>query len=89
MRAQLLLEIPEITGGWYYGIGEEGELEEVILTNALGVLRQLAHFSFFVYIALRTKVTSAREQCSGLVSVFARDRAGGRYTNLLYKHNNL
>ena len=36
---ELLLAIPEITGGWYYGIGEEGELEEVILTEALAVLK--------------------------------------------------
>ena len=35
---ELLMEIPRITGGWYYGIGEEGELEQVILTKAFRVL---------------------------------------------------
>lgn len=35
---ELLMEIPRITGGYYYGIGEEGELEEVFLTEALGLV---------------------------------------------------
>lgn len=35
---ELLMEIPKITGGYYYGIGEEGELEEVFLTEALGLV---------------------------------------------------
>jgi len=35
---ELVVEIPRITGGYYYGIGEEGELEEVILTEALSLL---------------------------------------------------
>jgi len=34
---ELLMEIPRITGGYYYGIGEEGELEEVILSEAFSV----------------------------------------------------
>jgi magnesium chelatase subunit D len=34
---ELLLEIPRISGGYYYGIGEEGGLEEVILTQALSI----------------------------------------------------
>ena len=35
---ELLMEIPRITGGWYYGIGEEGDLEQVILTKAFSIL---------------------------------------------------
>jgi len=35
---ELLMEIPKITGGYYYGIGEEGELEEFFLTEALGLV---------------------------------------------------
>jgi len=34
---ELLMEIPRITGGYYYGIGEKGELEEVILNEAFRV----------------------------------------------------
>ncbi|MEM3069561.1 MAG: ATP-binding protein [Candidatus Bathyarchaeia archaeon] len=37
---ELLMEIPKITGGYYYGIGEEGELEEVFLTEALGLINR-------------------------------------------------
>jgi Mg-chelatase subunit ChlD len=36
---ELLMEIPRITGGYYYGITERGELEEVLLTEAFTVLR--------------------------------------------------
>lgn len=35
---ELLTEIPRITGGYYYGIGKGGKLEEVLLTEALRVL---------------------------------------------------
>lgn len=35
---ELLMEIPRITGGGYYGIGNGGSLEEVILTEALSIL---------------------------------------------------
>ena len=34
---ELLMETTRITGGYYYGIGEKGELEEVILTEAFSV----------------------------------------------------
>lgn len=37
---ELVMEIPRITGGYYYGIGEEGELEEVILTEALSIINR-------------------------------------------------
>jgi Mg-chelatase subunit ChlI/Mg-chelatase subunit ChlD len=37
---ELLLEIPAITGGYYYGIGEGGELESVILTEAFGTINR-------------------------------------------------
>jgi len=35
---ELLMEIPRITGGYYYGIGERGDLEQVFLTEAFSVL---------------------------------------------------
>ncbi len=35
---ELLMELPKITGGYYYGIGKGGSLEQVILTEALGAL---------------------------------------------------
>ena len=35
---ELLMEIPRITGGYYYGIGEHGELEEAILTEAFSII---------------------------------------------------
>ena len=35
---ELLMEIPRITGGYYYGIGEGGDLEQVFLTEAFSVL---------------------------------------------------
>ena len=35
---ELLMEIPRITGGYYYGIGEKGELEEAILTEAFSII---------------------------------------------------
>jgi len=35
---ELLMEIPRITGGYYYGIGEGGDLEEVLLTEAFSML---------------------------------------------------
>ncbi len=35
---ELLMEIPRITGGYYYGIGEYGELEEAILTEAFSII---------------------------------------------------
>ena len=35
---ELMIEIPRITGGYYYGIGEGGSLEEVILTEAFSLL---------------------------------------------------
>ncbi len=35
---ELLMELPRITGGYYYGIGKGGSLEQVILTEALGAL---------------------------------------------------
>jgi len=34
---ELLMQIPTITGGYYYGIGEGGELESINLTKAFGV----------------------------------------------------
>ncbi len=34
---ELLMEIPVITGGYYYGIGEGGDLQSVNLSEALGV----------------------------------------------------
>jgi Mg-chelatase subunit ChlI/Mg-chelatase subunit ChlD len=34
---ELLMQIPIITGGYYYGIGEGGELESVNLSRAFGV----------------------------------------------------
>ena len=37
---ELLMQIPIITGGYYYGIGEEGELESVILNEALGIFNR-------------------------------------------------
>jgi Mg-chelatase subunit ChlD len=36
---ELLIEIPRISGGYYYGIGEGGSLEQVILTEALNILQ--------------------------------------------------
>jgi hypothetical protein len=36
--SDLLKEIPRITGGYYYGIGHEGELEQVVLTEAFGLI---------------------------------------------------
>jgi len=36
--SELLKEIPRITGGHYYGIGYEGELEQVVLTEAFGLI---------------------------------------------------
>ena len=38
----LLLDIPRITGGYYYGIGRGGDLKEVMLTEALSVLGRRA-----------------------------------------------
>ncbi len=35
---ELLMEIPRITGGYYYGIGEGGDLEQVFLTEAFSML---------------------------------------------------
>lgn len=35
---ELLMEIPKITGGYYYGIGEGGDLEQVFLTEAFSML---------------------------------------------------
>jgi magnesium chelatase subunit I len=35
---ELMMEVPRITGGYYYGIGEGGSLEEVILTEAFSIL---------------------------------------------------
>jgi len=35
---ELLREIPRITGGFYYGIGYEGTLEQVVLTEAFSLL---------------------------------------------------
>jgi Mg-chelatase subunit ChlI/Mg-chelatase subunit ChlD len=35
---ELLVEVPRITGGYYYGIGEHGELEEAILTEAFSII---------------------------------------------------
>ena len=34
----LLLEIPRITGGYYYGITESGEIESTILMDAFTVI---------------------------------------------------
>jgi hypothetical protein len=36
--SELLMEIPKTTGGYYYGIGEGGDLEQVILTEAFSVM---------------------------------------------------
>ncbi len=36
---ELLMEIPRITGGYYYGITERGELEEALLMEAFTILR--------------------------------------------------
>lgn len=35
---ELLMEVPKITGGYYYGIGEGGDLEQVVLTEAFSIL---------------------------------------------------
>jgi Mg-chelatase subunit ChlD len=35
---ELMMEIPRITGGYYYGLGEGGTLEEVILMEAFSLL---------------------------------------------------
>jgi Mg-chelatase subunit ChlI/Mg-chelatase subunit ChlD len=35
---ELMMEIPRITGGYYYGIGKGGSLEEVVLTEAFSIL---------------------------------------------------
>jgi Mg-chelatase subunit ChlI/Mg-chelatase subunit ChlD len=35
---ELMMEIPRITGGYYYGIGKGGSLEEVILSEAFSIL---------------------------------------------------
>jgi len=32
------MEIPKITGGYYYGIGVGGSLEEIVLTEAFSIL---------------------------------------------------
>ena len=37
---ELLMEIPVITGGYYYGIGEGGELQSVNLSEALGIFNK-------------------------------------------------
>jgi len=34
---ELLMQIPVITGGYYYGIGEGGEMQSINLSEALGV----------------------------------------------------
>ncbi|UCD44207.1 MAG: ATP-binding protein [Candidatus Bathyarchaeota archaeon] len=39
---ELLMEIPKITGGYYYGIGEGGDLEQVVLTEAFSILGRRA-----------------------------------------------
>jgi len=36
---ELLMQIPIVTGGYYYGIGEGGTLESINLTKAFGVFR--------------------------------------------------
>ncbi len=37
---ELLMEIPLVTGGYYYGIGEGGELQSVNLSEALGIFNK-------------------------------------------------
>jgi Mg-chelatase subunit ChlI/Mg-chelatase subunit ChlD len=36
--SELLMQIPNITGGYYYGIDSDGKLEQVVLSEAFGVL---------------------------------------------------
>ncbi len=36
--SELLMEVPKITGGYYYGIGEGGDLKQVILSEAFSVI---------------------------------------------------
>ena len=36
--SELLMQIPKITGGYYYGIDSNGKLEQVELSEALGIL---------------------------------------------------
>jgi hypothetical protein len=37
---RLLLEIPRITGGYYYGVGEEGKIESAILIDAFTIVNR-------------------------------------------------
>lgn len=37
----LLLEIPQITGGYYYGISEKGNIQKMVLTDALTIFDRL------------------------------------------------
>ena len=39
----LLLEVSRITDGFYYGIGEKGELEEIFLTDAFSLFESWLH----------------------------------------------
>jgi len=40
---ELLMEISKITDGYYYGIGEKGELEEIFLTDAFSLFESWLH----------------------------------------------